>query len=68
MKLKHQIYKPLITSSTTRIAMPCICPNCGKKLIEYAVFSEFRDSNGWICDKCKQFYSQKEIKQIVFNV
>jgi predicted RNA-binding Zn-ribbon protein involved in translation (DUF1610 family) len=48
--------------------MSYTCPDCGKELIEYAVFSEFRDSNGWICDKCKQFYSQKEIKKIVFNV
>lgn len=68
MKLKYQICKPIITSSTIRIAMSYICPDCGKELIEYAVFSEFRDSNGWICDKCKQFYSQKEIKKIVFNV
>jgi predicted RNA-binding Zn-ribbon protein involved in translation (DUF1610 family) len=48
--------------------MRYICPDCGKELIEYAVFSEFRGSNAWICDKCKQFYSQKEIKKIVFNV
>ena len=47
--------------------MSYICPNCGKELIEYAVFSEFRDSNGWICDKCKQFYSKREIKKLVFN-
>jgi len=38
------------------------CPGCGNNLMENAVFSEFRDSNGWYCNRCRKFYSTKKLR------
>jgi transcription elongation factor Elf1 len=44
------------------------CPQCGTTMVKKIVDTTLGYREAWYCELCDGFYSEKKLKEIIFNI
>ena len=44
------------------------CPQCGKTMVKKIADTKLGYIEAWYCELCDGFYSEKRLKEMIFNV